>query len=81
LGITGEEWDRDPWILACQNGVLDLHTGILRDGRPEEFIKTSIPTEFLGLNDSATTWTTTLIDIFHGNRELIDYFRGCWGMG
>ena len=22
LGITGEEWDADPWVIGCPNGVV-----------------------------------------------------------
>ena len=25
LGISGNEWDQDPYLIACNNGVLDLH--------------------------------------------------------
>src|SRR5947209_4299903 len=25
MGITAEQWDRNPWLLAVPNGVLDLH--------------------------------------------------------
>ena len=32
----GEGWDAKPHLLACQNGVVDLRTGKLRDGRPED---------------------------------------------
>ena len=31
-----QAWDADPWALNCQNGVLDLRTGIFRPHRPED---------------------------------------------
>ncbi|HUM37777.1 MAG TPA: bifunctional DNA primase/polymerase, partial [Anaerolineae bacterium] len=31
------QWDADPWLLGVANGVLDLHTGNLRPGRPEDW--------------------------------------------
>ena len=38
LAIEGTEWDLDSWTLGVQNGVLDLKTGTLRSGRPEDRI-------------------------------------------
>lgn len=39
------EWDANPWLLGCPNGVVDLRTGELRDGRPEDRItqQTRVP--------------------------------------
>jgi putative DNA primase/helicase len=39
LAITGQEWDRDPWILGCLIGVIDLRTGKPWLRRPQDFIK------------------------------------------
>ena len=49
LGITGDEWDLDPYLLACKNGVIDLKTGGFRPGKPEDYIKTFAPAEWKGL--------------------------------
>ena len=43
LVITGAEWDTNPWLLGLANGVLDLRTGQLLDGRPEDYIKSQAP--------------------------------------
>jgi putative DNA primase/helicase len=32
------QWDTTPHLLGCLNGVLDLNTGILRDGKPDDYI-------------------------------------------
>lgn len=26
LAIRGDEWDRDPWLFGCRNGIIDLRT-------------------------------------------------------
>lgn len=32
------EWDADPWLLGTPGGVVELKTGRLRDGRPEDMV-------------------------------------------
>lgn len=64
LGITGEQWDIDPWLLGVTNGVLDLRTGQLRDGDPTDFIKTVAPVEWKGLNEPCPRFEQFLSEIF-----------------
>jgi putative DNA primase/helicase len=33
---TADEWDADPYLLNCVNGVVDLRTGKLREHKPED---------------------------------------------
>ena len=74
LGIAGDEWDLDPWLLGCPNGVLELKTGDIRAGYEEsDFIKTPCPTEWQGLDAPAPTWERFLHEIFDGDRALVDY--------
>lgn len=42
---SGEGWDSDPMLLGVANGVIDLRTGTLRDGKPADKITlhTEIP--------------------------------------
>lgn len=42
-GIVGRyEMDSDPYLLGCENGVIDLKTCRLRDGRPDDWMSKSI---------------------------------------
>ncbi|HEX2343273.1 MAG TPA: hypothetical protein VHI98_22575, partial [Vicinamibacterales bacterium] len=34
LAVSGDDWDRHPWLFGVQNGVIDLQTGLRRDGQP-----------------------------------------------
>ncbi|MBU4447972.1 MAG: hypothetical protein KKD99_05235, partial [Proteobacteria bacterium] len=36
LGITGKEWDLDPYLLPFKNGVLDLKKRLFRPGQPSD---------------------------------------------
>jgi len=56
LGIRGDDWDQDPWLLGCENGVIDLRDGSFRDGQPGHFIKTVCPTSFKGCDDPCPEW-------------------------
>jgi phage/plasmid-associated DNA primase len=44
--VHGLEMDKEPHLLGCANGVLDLRTGALRDGRPEDRICLSVGYDF-----------------------------------
>src|SRR5260370_38123742 len=86
LKITSREWDTNPWLLACQSGVLDLRTGELHPGNPADYIKTAIPTEWTGLDTPAPRWEQFLQEIFEENPEeirhdLIPFFQRLLGYG
>lgn len=38
IPVTPDELDRDPWLLNCPNGTLELRTGYLRPHRREDLI-------------------------------------------
>ena len=46
MPITLEELDRDPWLLNCENGTLDLRTGELREHRRSDFITKICPVAY-----------------------------------
>ena len=79
LGVTGDEWDADPWLVACRNGVLDLSAGELRNGRPDDYIKTVCPVNWEGIDKRAPNWERFLSDIFGGDEELTAYIQRLLG--
>ncbi|MBP7568757.1 MAG: hypothetical protein KBA95_01735 [Acidobacteria bacterium] len=72
LADAGDRWDTDPWLLGVQNGVVDLRTGELRDGRPEDRI--TMQTGVL-YDPEATCprWELFMREIFGGDEDLVDY--------
>src|SRR5919112_2145399 len=46
LAVGMEELDRDPWIVNCQNGTLDLRTGKLKDHDPADRITKIVPVDY-----------------------------------
>ena len=78
-GLTGREWDLDPWLLGTLNGVIDLRTGKKRPGEQKDYIKSVAPTECNCLNEKAPTWDQFLKDTFDKNQELISYLQRLMG--
>ncbi|MBI4768147.1 MAG: hypothetical protein HY787_26715 [Deltaproteobacteria bacterium] len=79
LGITGEEWDRDPMVLGCLNGVVNLKNGSFRPGKPKDYIKKIAPTSWRGLKEPAPQWGSFLNSIFNGHVELITFIQKLFG--
>lgn len=79
LGITGSEWDADPWLLAVANGVIDLRTGKLRDGRPGDFIKTQAPTSWAGLNAPALRWARFVSEVMSDEADRVEFLQRALG--
>lgn len=74
LGMTGDEFDQHPTLLAFANGVLDLETGRLLKPDRNLYLTMGSSLEFPGLNTYDDWWEDFLHKIFCGNEELIDYF-------
>jgi putative DNA primase/helicase len=72
ISDAGEFWDRDPWLLGVANGVVDLRSGILRGGSPQDRITlhSDVPFE---PDARCPRWLRFLDEIFGGDQELIDY--------
>jgi len=79
LGITGYEWDLNPWLLGCMNGVIDLKTGQHRAGQPEDYIITIAPHKWQGIDEPAPLWEKFLQEIFNGDQQLIQYIHKLLG--
>lgn len=78
IGITGEEWDSDPWLLGCPNGVIDLHTGKLRDGKPSDYIRAHTTTAYNPLA-KCEQWQSFLSAVYCSDEKVIGYVRRLFG--
>jgi putative DNA primase/helicase len=81
LAISGNEWDQNPYLIACPNGVLDLNQMEFRPGRPEDYIKTFCPTEWRGGDEPAPRFCKFLKEILGDDLELIAYSKRLLGCG
>lgn len=69
LPLRAERWDLDRWALGTPEGVLDLRTGKLRPGKPEDYIRTIIPTTWRGLNEPCPRFEQFLKEIFEDRTD------------
>jgi putative DNA primase/helicase len=46
LAVSMDELDRDPWLINCQNGTLDLRTGKLKEHKPADLITKISPADY-----------------------------------
>jgi putative DNA primase/helicase len=54
--VDDEVWDANVDILVCQNGTLEISSGILREHRPEDYALGAVPYDF---NPEATPQPST----------------------
>lgn len=74
VACTSGDFDKDDFLLAANNGVIDLRTGYLRRGRPEDMISKHVPIAFVP-GAPAQRWKRFLHEVFEGDQELIDYVQ------
>lgn len=74
LAVAPDDLDRDPWLLNCANGTVDLRTGLLLPFTREDLMTKRSPALF----DAAATcptWLAFLDQIFGGDAEVIGFMQ------
>jgi len=79
LAVTGEEFDRDQWLLVCANCVLDTRLGEPVKARPEQMLSKASQVEWKGIKTQCPTWEQFLWEVFEGNQEVISFVRRLLG--
>lgn len=70
--------DANPNLLGVRNGVVDLATGVFREGRKDDYITLSMGCEYIP-NAQCPLFDQTLIDVFKGDSEMAEFFMRCIG--
>lgn len=90
LVVTGERLDSNPWLLPCRNGVIDLRTGRLRPGEPDDLMTKGANVDFPkdcdeylvnGTNSPCPTWEAFILEIMAGDQAKADYLARLFGYG
>lgn len=74
LSIQIEHLDRQPMLLTCPNGTLDLRTGQLRAHCRDDLLTKCCPTHYQP-SAVATRFQQFLNEVFAGDQELIGFMQ------
>jgi putative DNA primase/helicase len=74
----GGEWDRDPWLLGCPNGIVDLRTGVLRPGERTDFVTHQVSQPF-DAEAPCERWRQFIGEVFEGDVALINFIHKALG--
>jgi len=72
IAAAGKDWDNDPWLLGVANGVVDLRTGELRDGRSDDGVTMHSPVAY-DPDAPCPHWLAFLDRIMAGNDAMIGF--------
>lgn len=78
LPVSPETFDKDKHLLNVQNGYIDLKSGNLNDHDKDKFFSKIASIEYTDKIDSPL-WDDFLMQIFDGNRALINYIQRAVG--
>ncbi len=75
---AGDSWDTDPLVLDVRNGVVDLRTGLLRTGLPDDRITMSTGVPFVS-TATCPRWEQFLVEVFAGDEDLVRFVQRAVG--
>jgi putative DNA primase/helicase len=78
ISMVPDDFDADPWLFACRNGVIDLSTGELRPPTRDDHITKFADVEY-DPDFRLDRWERFLDDSTRGDQELIRYLRAAVG--
>lgn len=90
FSIEGNEFDKDPWLLGVQNGVVDLRSGELFQGKPEQMVSKQCSCSLKVFAPETTEeeitawlapWLHFLETVYAGDTEIIEFMQILLGYG
>ena len=85
LLVYPEQLDDKPRLLPCPNGVINLETGDLEQGRPRDYLLTACETEYdpglLDVEDPCPVANDFLLRSMDGDKELVAFIWRLLGYG
>lgn len=78
IATHAERFDKDPWLLNCANGTIDLRTGELESHKPEDMITKLSPVKY---KPYATfkLWNSFLKTVTQNDTTLCDFLQKAIG--
>ena len=81
LAISHEQLNRQPYLLNCSNGTVDLRTGHLLPHDPMHLITQSTGVDYPTEAVSPELWCQTLHTIFAGDIAMVEFVQRLSGLG
>jgi putative DNA primase/helicase len=78
LDLTSDDFDRDPMLLNCQNGTVDLRTGELRPHRQEDLLTKICGTDY-DPRATCPRFERFMLEIFDEDREMVSFVQRSTG--
>ncbi len=75
---SSEQFDGHPFLMASPSGVVDLTTGEIRDGAPDEFISRCATVPYIR-GARHPEWESFLSQLTGGDTALLHYVQRCAG--
>lgn len=74
IAVPPEELDKDPMLIACKNGTLDLLAGDLRPSDPDDLLTKCIDINY-DPSAECPAWEKFLFRIMDGDLELVAFIQ------
>jgi putative DNA primase/helicase len=78
ISARPDQFDTNPWLLNCQNGILDLKTGELQPHDPAAMLSKITGTDY-DPGGRCPLWLAFLDRVFSGDQELINFVQKATG--
>lgn len=78
VATESNQWDADPFILGCENGIVDLTTGEFSENKPEYLVSKSTKVAY-DKSAKAPRWEKFLEEVFEGNKDVINFIQKAVG--
>ena len=78
IADSGMTWDPDPYLLGVANGVVDLRTGMIRSGHPDDRLTMQVPVQY-DVKAECPRWQQFLHQVFQRDEELIGFVQRALG--
>ena len=78
IADSGMTWDPDPYLLGVANGVVDLRTGMIRSGHPDDRLTMQVPVQY-DVKAECPRWQQFLHQVFQRDGELIGFVQRALG--
>jgi putative DNA primase/helicase len=76
--VEADQLDKDPLLLNCENGTIDLRTGELREHRKDDYITKKAPVVF-DPKARDPLWEEHIRHVTRGNTDLAEYLQRLGG--